>query len=75
MKQFIIGCVAVAMALTVVGCKKEKTTSEKVADGLSSAWSATKNAAKDAADATSKAAKKAADATADAAKKAADAVK
>ena len=75
MNKMMVGCVAAALVVALVGCKKEETPAEKFKNGAASMWSATKEAAKDAADATADAAKKAADATADAAKKAADAVK
>ncbi len=73
MKNIIIAVMAAAVALTVVGCKKE-TPAEKMKKGAANAWSATTDAAKSAASAVSEKAKEAAEVVGDAAKNAADAV-
>ena len=67
MKNLVVAIMAVAVAASVVGCKKE-TPAEKVKNSAASAWSATKDAAKAAADATSDAVKEAAEVVGDKAK-------
>ena len=66
MKQLFVVALTVALAVVTAGCRKEKTPAEKMKDGLSSMWGATKDAAKDAADVTADAAKKASKAVKDA---------
>lgn len=68
MKNLVVAIMAVAVAASVIGCKKEETPAEKMKKSAANALSATKDAAKSAADAMSGAIKEAADVVGDKAK-------